>query len=337
VTDKSNCTDVFAVDIVNVIPPAVTIDSKTDVTCNAGNNGTASASVSGGIDPITYSWNTTPVQTALVATDLRAGNYIFTAKDGNSCISNVSVTIKEPPATTVNVTTKDATCGLANGSISLFPSGNAGNYQYTWTPAVSTNTMASNIKPGKYLVELKDNAGCITNVPEINVTNIGAPTKIFLGKDTTICTGEKVFLSTIASGNYLWQDNSTAATYVASQTGKYWVRVTNGNGCVSSDTISINVVTNCVDIYFPTVFSPNNDGLNDNFGPIGNLNAVSNYKLSVYNRWGNLVFSSTDPRKRWNGEWNGELTADAAYTWFASYIFEGSAPKFKKGSLVIVR
>ena len=337
VTDKSSCTDVFSVDIVNVIPPAVSIDSKADVTCNAGNNGMATASVSGGVDTITYSWNTNPVQTALTATNLKAGSYIFTAKDGNNCISNVTVTINEPPATTVSVITKDATCGIANGSISLFPTGNTNNYQYTWTPAISNNTIASNIKPGKYIVELKDNAGCITKVPEIRISNIGVSTKIFLGKDTTICTGEKVILSTLSSGTYLWQDNSTANTFIANQTGKYWLRLTNGDGCVSSDTIAVNVVTNCIDIYFPTVFSPNNDGLNDNFGPIGNLNAVSNYKLIVYNRWGNVVFSSTDPRKRWDGMWNGELTADATYTWFASYIFEGSAPKFKKGALVIVR
>jgi gliding motility-associated-like protein len=337
VTDKSLCTDLISVEIVNVIPPAITIDSKTDVTCNGGNNGSITATVSGGEAPVTYSWDSDPEQTTTTASNLKAGNYTLTVKDANNCVSKSSVTINEPPATTVTVTTRSTTCGLPIGSINLSPSGNVNNYQYTWTPAVSSTNIANNIKAGRYNVELKDAAGCITTVPEIRLINTGAPTKIFIGKDTTICSGEKVVLSTRALGNFLWQDNSTAPSYTANQTGKYFLRLTNGDGCVSSDTININVVTNCVDIYFPSVFSPNNDGLNDQFGPIGNLNAVSNYHLSVYNRWGNVVFTSTDPRKRWNGETNSSLTADAAYTWFASYIFDGGAPKFKKGVLVIVR
>jgi gliding motility-associated-like protein len=328
---------VFSVDLVDVIPPTITLDNKTDVSCYGGSNGTAAMIVSGGTDPITYSWDTNPMQTTTTATDLKAGTYTFKVTDDDGCMQTSSVTIAEPPLTTVNVSAVNSTCGLANGSISIFPSGGAANYQYIWTPAISTNAVANNVKPGRYAVELKDNEGCITNVSDIRVSNVGAPTKISLGRDTTICTGERVVLATAITGNYLWPDNSALPTYTVNQTGKYWLRLTNQDGCVSSDTINIDVVSNCVDIYFPTGFSPNGDGLNDQFGPIGNLNAVSNYSLSIYNRWGGLVFTSNDPRKRWAGDLNGGLTANAAFTWHASYTFEGSGTKFKKGVLVIVR
>ncbi len=337
VTDNSLCTDIFFVEIINVIPPNVMIESKTDVICNGEQNGTATAAVTGGVDPITYSWNTNPVQTTINAINLKAGNYIFTVKDGNGCTSIAAVTINEPPKTTVTYSSNNTTCNLPNGSINLFPSGSTSTYQYTWSPSVSTNAIASNIKAGRYAIELKDNAGCITAIPEIRIVNTGTPTKIFLGKDTTICTGEKVILSPAVQGNYVWQDNSTAATFSADRTGKYWVQLTNNDACISSDTILVNVVQNCVDIYFPSVFSPNGDGLNEQYGPVGNLNAVSNYTLSIYNRWGELMFTTNDPRKRWNGNLNGKLTANASFTWFASYIFGASGQKLKKGVLVIIR
>ncbi|UEG50796.1 gliding motility-associated C-terminal domain-containing protein [Ferruginibacter lapsinanis] len=337
VTDSRSCTDVFDIDVVNVFPPTVNISNITDVKCNGGNNGAATATITGGLDPITYSWNTNPVQTDLTAINLKAGDYLFTVKDANNCTVATPVTINEPAPITAVAQTTNTTCGLKNGSITITPSGNVSDYQYLWTPDISTNNNAFSISSGRYSVQLVNANGCSKDINNIIVPNIGSSSKIFLGKDTTICSGETTILSPGTFDTYLWQNNSTNATFSVAQSGKYWVRVTNADGCVSSDTINVKYVDDCIDIYFPNSFSPNGDGLNDQFGPVGNFNAVSNYTLTVYNRWGQQVFFSADPRKKWSGENNGQISATANYIWFSTYTFRGQGTKFKKGSVIIVR
>lgn len=337
VRDSRSCTDIFDVDIVTVYPPIVNINTITNIRCNGGNDGSATATITGGTEPITYSWNTNPIQNTLTASNLKAGEYLFTVKDSNKCSVTTPVTIIEPAAIAATVQTNNTTCGLKNGSINILPSGNISDYSYLWTPVISTTNNASNITSGKYAVQLINAAGCSKEITDIEVPNIGSPTKIFLGKDTSICSGEKTILFPGNFTSYLWQDNTTNPSFTVSKSGKYWVRGTNNNGCLSSDTINVTYLDNCIDIYFPNSFSPNGDGLNDQFGPVGNFNAVSKYSLSIYNRWGQLVFTSTDPRKKWTGEIDGEISATASYIWLASYTFRGQGSKFKKGSLIIIR
>jgi gliding motility-associated-like protein len=156
---------------------------------------------------------------------------------------------------------------------------------------------------------------------------------IAFGNDTTVCTS-----IILAPGNfvsYLWQNGSTASTFTVYKSGHYSVSVVDNEGCASS--AGVNVVVDCNDIYFPTAFTPNNDGLNDFFGAIGNISSIQLYELKVFNRWGEMVFYSTNPQIKWSGKIKDLLAPVGTYTWISQYTLVGREPNSKHGSITLIR
>ncbi len=179
---------------------------------------------------------------------------------------------------------------------------------------------------------------CTSEAAILNVTVSPIPAPPFLGRDTAICTTDKLILN--ASGpynSYLWQDGSIQPTLNVTHTGIYSVSVSTGAGCETSSSIRINVLDNCDDINFPTAFTPNGDGLNDRFGPAGNLFLVKNYTLKLFNRYGETVFSSSNPYERWDGNYRGKQNGTNNYVWVASYIYHNRVAKTQKGNLTVVQ
>jgi gliding motility-associated-like protein len=136
----------------------------------------------------------------------------------------------------------------------------------------------------------------------------------------------------------LWQDNSTNASFTVTEPGNYSVVVKTANGCTDSTAIEVVISHNCDDILFPTAFSPNGDGLNDNFGPLPlrNLALLKNYTLRIYNRYGQVVFSSTNPYEKWDGGQKGQPADTGSYMWRAEYIYDTGNSLKKSGSVTIV-
>jgi gliding motility-associated-like protein len=89
-------------------------------------------------------------------------------------------------------------------------------------------------------------------------------------------------------------------------------------------------------LYVPTAFTPNGDGKNDVFRPLlfGN---VSQYRLTVYNRWGEVVYQTTEPQKGWDGKVAGIQQAPNVFIWTCTYQLEGEAVQNRKGSVTLIR
>jgi gliding motility-associated-like protein len=92
----------------------------------------------------------------------------------------------------------------------------------------------------------------------------------------------------------------------------------------------------CSVIYFPSAFTPNNDGRNDLFGPLGNLSALSNFKLSVYNRYGQQIFFSNNPFQKWDGQWSGKAADSKNFVWMASFDLNGISQQVK-GTVILIQ
>lgn len=114
------------------------------------------------------------------------------------------------------------------------------------------------------------------------------------------------------------------------------VAFNNTLGCSDSSSKIVTVLNNCF-IAVPSAFTPNNDGLNDYFGPHNAIKA-GNLEFKVFNRWGQLVFHSRDWKQKWDGKINGVLQPTGVYVWMLSYTNrDTNQPVFQKGTVTLIR
>ena len=131
------------------------------------------------------------------------------------------------------------------------------------------------------------------------------PLNVNLGNDTTICNLDNLLLDAyhVNATSYQWQDGTILPVCIAEQTKIYSVTVS--NTCISvSDEIEITVKDcNTLEIWFPNAFTPNGDGVNDIFKPeVQNPELLKEYEMTIYNRWGNLIFTTQNYQTGWNGK-----------------------------------
>ncbi|MGG9961056.1 PKD domain-containing protein [Ferruginibacter sp. SUN106] len=124
-------------------------------------------------------------------------------------------------------------------------------------------------------------------------------------------------------------------------TTTYTIKVTDANGCINTDNITIIVVCNDKNVFIPNTFSPNNDGVNDVFYPRGTgLFAIQS--MRIFNRWGEMVFQKAnlfpnDPAAGWNGRYNGRLQNSDVYTYIIEIICENSQLLTYKGNITLIQ
>lgn len=314
--------------------------------CFGDKNGSASVSVIPvSASPFFYSWNSTPPQNTPTATGLSGGTYTVTVSALNSCASAASVIISEPTALSHTVNIVQPGCAVATGSATITESGGTAPYTYSWFPSGGNGPSASGLAPGSYTVTVTDNKLCTESI-NISIATAPSPTISITAKKDATCFGLNDGTATaLATGGtapytYSWntfpvQNNATATNLSA---GNYIVTATDNNGCSVSTPVQINEPApgSCGDVYFPNAFTPNGDTKNENFGPLGNLAAISEYLLLIYNRYGELVFNSRDPFRRWNGYYKGKQLS-GSYVWSATYIYKGRFKREEKGSVTIIR
>ncbi len=235
VTDNLSCSRNFTVTITQ--PNAINLNiTKSDVTCNGANNGSAQVTATGGTGSFSYVWNTNPTQTGASASGLADGTYTVTAIDGAGCTATQSVTITEPAAitATTNVTSVDCFNG-ADGTASVSATGGTGGYTYVWSTSPIQNTAtASNLAAGNYTVTVTDANNCSV-VANATVT---APTLITVATTTTpvTCSGGSNGTATATasggSGSYTYQwPSGNGGTVNNLAAGTYTVTVADANGC----------------------------------------------------------------------------------------------------------
>ncbi|MBI1184551.1 choice-of-anchor A family protein [bacterium] len=157
ITDCSGCSRILSFEITQPAPLSTTL-SITNVSCFGGNNGSASATVSGGTAPYTYQWSTGATGTAI--SNQKAGIYTFSVTDANGCTRTDSVEITEPTAISVSTHSVDATCASGtNGKASVAANGGTAPYTYLWSNGATADSI-QNLSPGNYSVTVTDANGC---------------------------------------------------------------------------------------------------------------------------------------------------------------------------------
>ncbi len=113
--------------------------------------------------------------------------------------------------------------------------------------------------------------------------------------------------------------------------------VTNQNGCTDT-TVNVVVVNGVYNFYVPTGFSPNGDGVNDYFYPQGEGVDVLDYEMLIFDRWGNIVFQTTDTSKQWDGTKGGMYAPEGVYVWKIYTTDQYTGTEYENiGNVTIVR
>ena len=159
-----------------------------------------------------------------------------------------------------------------------------------------------------------------------------------LGRDTVLCPDVTMQIGVAPNPafSYLWNTGAISPTiYTNTYSRTYSLRADN-HGCNSADDIVIKVLRACL-IKVPGAFSPNGDGVNDKLMAL-NADLATNFSLKVYNRFGQLLFSTTNPLDGWDGSYKGVKAEMGTYIWILSYIdADTHKPVMANGSSILLR
>jgi len=241
VTATANgCTSVETITITE--PTAITIGtSQTDLNCNGGANGTATASPTGGTGPFTYSWCTG--QTTPTATGLQVGPCTVVVTDNSGCTQSASVTIAQPTPVTATITPMNVMCnGTSTGSATANPSGGTGPYTYSWCNGQTTPT-ATGLPAGTCSVVITDVNSCsITET--VDLIEPGAMS-LTTAQTNVLCNGDMNGTATVTPMGgvgpytYSWCNTQVTQTATGLGVGVCAVIVTDNNGCTQTTSVDL--------------------------------------------------------------------------------------------------
>jgi len=250
VTDSNSCQQTASVTVGNIGAPALTIQSVTSLACFGQCTGTATVAASGGSPGYTYLWSPTPGsgQGTPAVTQLCAGTYTVTVTDRAGCQTTQTLSLTTPPLLTASDVTASANCHLADGSMTVTPSGGTpgSGYTYAWSPAPATGQTGNTVTglPGNvYQCIVTDSLGCSALVTD-SVHRAGIPPVAFITGQTAICSGSSATLTASGGTSYLWSPGgATSSNIVVTHSGNYTVTVSNSCGSASASfLVNVQVV-----------------------------------------------------------------------------------------------
>ncbi|MDD2984534.1 MAG: gliding motility-associated C-terminal domain-containing protein [Crocinitomicaceae bacterium] len=345
VVDSNGCSKSQTAIVTAVDGPTASISSTSNVSCFGGSNGAAALVVTGGTTPYTYAWTPSVGSTPSI-TNLIAGTYSVVVTDGLGCTSDVQLTISQPADLVVSTTGSDSYCGTPSGSALASVSGGTAPYSSNWMPGNLAGASATNLVPGSYLVTVTDGNGC-TKTASYAVNSTGSIPVTVTPATSFITEGDVVNLTVSTTSAlpglvYSWSPpeglsctdcpNPIASPVVSTN---YEVVVSSPDGCIGKASANITVKIICGEYFIPTIFSPNGDGNNDEFSIYGKC--IIGMDLKIYNRWGELVFETTEPKNSWNGMFRGEIMNPGTFVYTVKLNFLDGTSIRKGGNINLVR
>jgi gliding motility-associated-like protein len=303
-------------------------------------------------DALRYSWAPAaafldPTLANAVCITNATTRYTVTASIG-SCVTTGDVTVSTVPYpiadagkdTVICYGTKGQLKGLTNAS------------SYNWSPSTTVSgfaTLNPIVAPKNttaYVLSAYENFGCPKAGTDTMIMTVREEILAFAGRDTAIIVGQPLQFKATGGVQYQWQPAvHLSSSNVSNPIGvftdesdriRYSVFVFDEKGCFDSASILINIYKTLPSVFVPNAFTPNNDKLNDLLRPIAAGIEKIEY-FSVYNRWGQLVFSTTINGKGWDGKINGQEQGAQTYIWVVKAVDFKGQPYFQKGMVNLIR
>ncbi|HWK07496.1 MAG TPA: PKD domain-containing protein [Puia sp.] len=278
--------------------------------------------------------------------------YLVTANLGK-CQDKASINVHVYPYPQANAGTDTTICygttALLNGTIvaDLF----------TWSPdssLLNSNSLGPVADPlitTSYILTVRNTQGCPKPVADTVVVNVIPKVVVFAGNDTSVVVGEPLQLHAVSTDSALvsyswtptdWLNNSLVYDPVATIESSavdsivYLATATTVQGCYGSDALTVKVYKTGPDIFMANAFTPDGNGHNDVFRPV----LVGITRLSffrVYNRWGQMIFATTQPEKGWDGLLHGIRQESGTYVYMVQGVDYLGKTHFKKGTFILIR
>ncbi len=349
-TASSGCTDTASVNIIIHPIPNVSTGIDTAICLNT----TAQLQATGAD---TYTWQPATNLSCIncsnpVANPADSITYTVTGTTVFNCTNSDAIFIDvKKPFTLTGLKAQDSIC--LGKSIQLSVSGAE---IYTWSPSVGLNNTnsasvaASPIAGTTYKVVGSDSKNCFTDSAFIDLKVNPNPT-VNAGEDKQLLLGNSVPLPIQYSTDvisWLWSPatglscSNCAAPIATPETNTtYIITVTNGSKCTATDEVFIKVVCDNSNLFLPTAFTPNNDGLNDVFYPMG-VGLFKIQSLRIFNRYGQVVFLKTnvnanDRSAGWDGRVNGKIADVGAYVYALEVICKNGEVLTINGKILLIQ
>ncbi len=357
VTDAVGCSSSASY---SVVQPSAALNASyvtSPVSCYGGANGSVTLSISGGTVPYAIQWANGA--TAAFQNGLPAGNYPIQITDAAGCTFNLVAVVTQPQPLVSNFTF-DATSGCSPLTINFTStsqgtptacvwdfgngqtSNECGTTSYTYdTPGCYTVSLTINSGTGCSSIHTVDSAICVLPTPTAAFSYVTSPDVYY--------SGEVSFNNlSSAAETYTWifgdlSPNSTdenvdhSYPHFADTTYDVMLIAKDSNGCV--DTV-INKVTIGADfnIYVPNAFTIDDNEYNETFIPVfSDYTRVKKYHLYIYDRWGELIWETTDYTQSWDGRANGKDVQDGVYTWKLNYELYNDGNRTLVGHVSLLR
>ncbi len=357
VTDFYGVVQTFTVNVAQPAPVTVSLAGSNyngyGTSCPGEADGEVTVTVNGGNEPYTYQWSNG--STSPFLRDVPAGTYTLTLQDANGCLSTPAqpaITLTAPPPMVLKTTATDPPCfGQAQGSITIDEvQGGVSPYVYALdNGAFSSRSIFGGLAVGAYTIRVQDANGCVQETTA--TVNQPQELTVNLGLDLGIKLGDSVRLEAITSypvESYSWGggeglscNDCPAPMARPFSTSNYIVTVVDRNGCRASDQITV-FVDRRRNVFFPTAFSPNDDGVNDRFYPFTANNVSIVRSFLVFNRWGETIFElynfqPNDPAYGWDGTHRSRLLNPGVYVYVAEVEFLDGEVVIYKGDVTLMR
>ncbi len=330
--------------------PAIDIEIKTTATCIGLSDGSLLAETSGGLPPFHFSWNL-PGETKPLLEDLPAGNYQITVTDANDCTTTADGTVAEFPPISFSVETDSVRCfGEKNGAIRISSADSTLLVGFDGNPPGQIFDFEK-LAAGKYMILALDEFGC--QVEEQIFVFQPDPLTVILPDDRTIELGDSIQLNIQSNATtplkYHWSspkylDCDTCLAPISKPLGsfRYFLTVTDANGCRASDDFLVEVAR-VVSVFVPNVFLPTatTDG-NTHLKPFFGKSIEKVDIFQVFDRWGNLVHEirnalPTDFGQGWDGKFAGKPVQSSVLTWKMKVkLVDGTAEEIY-GTVAVMR
>ncbi len=357
-TDSLGCTSSLQT-ITVTVNPALQATVGSAVAVCAGGNATVNATATGGDGTYTFIWIPGNISgSSITVSPAVTTTYSVIVTDGCGSpadTQSVSVTVNPLPVVTLSA---DVVEGCAPLCVNFTSTGSVSCVSSAWQFGdgnISSQSNASNCYqiPGVYSVNYTctDANGCVgsASIPGL-IEVFAVPVALFSSNPSGSVEPNVAInffdLSTGSPTQWNWTftgpfgsttSSSQNPSYTPSDTGNYSVMliVTNAKGCADTIITTFSVENPCGEIFVPNAFSPNGDGQNDTLFVYGGC--FEFVALEIYSRWGEMVFSTRDTSRGWDGKWRGQQCEPGVFTYvLTGQLLDGTAVS-RRGNITIMR